>query len=248
MASLYQARVCVHIGLDQPLVFMPDTAFFCSIHLVLYCAPQWKHFRCTRPIDSASADPQLAQDNSAGLNGHTAESSANGAGVSESARSGGCFSNGQGPDELAQDDCEGLARNGRAAESSSAGEGDHARSGGGFADGQALDAEPPPYCARLHPATNEVIQRHIETINRLLQEGKALQEDVDNFNILLDVYDYLPPRPNAPQRERFGTLSTQCRPLEYQLANTFSAMITRVTLSDMTTRKNWVLIWFDRRW
>jgi hypothetical protein len=100
VANLYQARVCVHIGLDQPLVFMPDTAFFCSIHLVLYCAPQWKHFRSTRPIGSASADPQLAQVNSAGLNGHTAESSANWAGVSELARSGDCFSNGQDPDEL----------------------------------------------------------------------------------------------------------------------------------------------------
>ena len=27
---------------------------------------------------------------------------------------------------------------------------------------------------------------------------KALQEVADNFNILLDVYDSLPPRPNAP--------------------------------------------------
>jgi hypothetical protein len=49
VANLYQARVCVHIGLDQPLAFTPDNAFFCSIHYVLYCAPQWKHFRSTRP-------------------------------------------------------------------------------------------------------------------------------------------------------------------------------------------------------
>ena len=143
-------------------------------------------------------------------------------GASKLARSGGCFSNGQGPEEYAQDDCEGLARNGRAAESSSAGEGDHARSGGGFADGQALDAEPPPYCARLHPATNEVIQRHIETINRLLQEGKALQEDVDNFNILLDVYEILPPRPNAlPQRENWDSLDPMA-PLGIPVCKRFS--------------------------
>ena len=133
------------------------------------------------PASQASADPQIAQDNSAGLNDHTAESSANGAGVSELARSGGCFSDGQGPDEYALDDCEVPARNGRAAESPSADESDYLRSGGGFADGQAIDAEPPPYRARLHPATNEVIERHIETINRLLQEGKVLQEEVDNF-------------------------------------------------------------------
>jgi hypothetical protein len=127
--------------------------------------------------------------------------------VSELARSGGCFSNGQGPDEYAQDDCEVLARNGRAAESPSADESDHLRSGGGFADGQAIDVEPPPYRARLHQTTNEVIERHIETINRLLQEGKALQEDVDNFNILLDVYDCLPPRPNAlPERDNWDSL------------------------------------------
>ena len=36
----------------------------------------------------------------------------NGAGASELARSGGWFSNGQGPDEYAQDDCEVLPRNG----------------------------------------------------------------------------------------------------------------------------------------
>ena len=70
-----------------------------------------------------------------------------------------------------------------------------------------MDAEPPPYCARIHPATKEVIERHIATINRLLQEGKALQEDVDNFNILLDVYDILPHRPNTqPQRENWDSL------------------------------------------
>jgi hypothetical protein len=179
----------VHIGLDQPLAFTPDNAFSCSIHLVFYCAPQWKHFRSMRPLVSASAHPHLAQDNSAGLNDHTAESSANWAGVSELARSGVCFSNGQGPDEHDQDDCEVLARNGRAAESPSPDEGDHS------------------HRARLHPATNEVIERHIETINRLLQEGKALQEDVDNFNILLDVYDCLPPRPNAlPEREIWDSL------------------------------------------
>jgi hypothetical protein len=221
VANLYQARVCVHIGLDQLLAFTPDNAFFCSIHLVLYCAPQWKHFRSTRPLVSASADPQLAQDNSAGLNDHTAEFSANGAGVSELARSGGYFSNGQGPDEHVQDDCEVLTRNGRAAEPPSDDEGDHSRNGCGFADGQAIDAEPPPYRARLHPATNEVIERHIETINRLLQEGKALQEDVDNFNILLDVYDCLPPRPNAlSEREIWDSLDPMA-PLGLPVAKRF---------------------------
>ena len=218
----HQARVCVHIGLDQPLVCMPDTAFLCSIHLVLYCAPQWKHFRSTRPIESASADPQLARDNPADMNGHVAESSANGAVVSELARSGGCFPNGQAPDEtLAQDDCEGLAKNGRAAKSSSAGEGDHARVGGGFTDGQALDAEPPPYRARLHPATNEVIERHIGIINRLIQEGSALQEDVNNFNILLDVYDSLPPRPNEPPARAIWDVLDPMAPLGLPVGKRF---------------------------
>jgi hypothetical protein len=111
VANLYQGRVCVHIGLDQPLAFTTDKGFFCSIHLVLYCAPQWKHFRSTRPLVSVSADPQFAQDNSTGLNDH------------------------------------------------------------------------------------------------LLQEGKTLQEDVDNFNILLDVYDCLPPRPYAlTEREIWDSL------------------------------------------
>ena len=91
--------------------------------------------------------------------------------------------------------------------SPSADESDHLRSGGGFTDGQAIDAEPPPYRARLHPATNEVIVRNMETINRLLQEGKALQEDVDNFNILLDVYDCLAPRSNElPERDNWDSL------------------------------------------
>ena len=127
------------------------------------------------------------------------------AGVSKLARSGGCFSNGQGPEEYAQDNCEVLASNGRAAESPFADENDF-RNGGGSSDVQAMDAEPPPYRARLHPATNEVIESHIVAINRLLQEGKAFQEDVDNFNILLDVYEILPPRPNAlPQRENWDS-------------------------------------------
>ena len=46
---------------------------------------------------------------------------------------------------------------------------------------------------------NEVIETHIETITHIHQEGQALQADVYNFYILLDVYDSLPPRPNAPQ-------------------------------------------------
>jgi len=122
--------------------------------------------------------------------------------VSKLARSGGCFSNGQGLEEYAQDNCEVLASNGRAAESPSADENDHFRNhpGGGSSDVQAMDAEPPPYRARLHPATNEVIERHIVTINRPLQEGKALQEDVDNFNIFLDVY--FAPQTQCTARER----------------------------------------------
>ena len=112
VANIYHAQWKVHIGLDEPLSFMPSLcgAGFCTIHLVLYCAPQWKHFRSTRPLAPIIADPELAQDHSAGMNGRAAETSANGAGVSESARSGGCFANGQALDELAQDDCDGLAR------------------------------------------------------------------------------------------------------------------------------------------
>ena len=84
---------------------------------------------------------------------------------------------------------------------------DHSHSGGCFAPGQTIAADPPPYRARLHPATNEEIERHIETINLLLQEGKALQEDVKNFNILLDVYVCLPPRPNTlPERDIWDSL------------------------------------------
>ena len=85
-----------------------------------------------------------------------------------------------------------------------------------------MDAELPPYRARLHPATNEVIERHIVTMNRLLQEGKALQEDVDNFHILLDVYDILPHRPNAlPERENWDSLDPMA-PLGIPICKRFS--------------------------
>ena len=79
------------------------------------------------------------------------------------------------------------------------GEPEFERNDGCFADGQVLDAAPPPYRARHHPATNEVIEKHIETITRRHLEGKTLQSDVDNFYILLDVYDSLPLRPDALQ-------------------------------------------------
>ena len=55
-------------------------------------------------------------------------------------------------------------------------------------------AEPQPYRARRHPATNEVIEKHIETITRLHLEGKALQADVDKFYVLFDCGD-CPPEP-----------------------------------------------------
>jgi curved DNA-binding protein CbpA len=60
------------------------------------------------------------------------------------------------------------------------------------------NADPPPsYRASGHPATKAVMQRHMETINRLKSAGKALQQDVDNLITLFDVYDTLPRRPNG---------------------------------------------------
>ena len=60
------------------------------------------------------------------------------------------------------------------------------------------NADPPPsYRASGHPATKAVMQRHMETINRLKSAGKALQQDVDNLITLFDVYDTLPLRPNG---------------------------------------------------
>jgi hypothetical protein len=43
------------------------------------------------------------------------------------------------------------------------------------------------------------MRRHMETINRLKSDGKALQQGVDNLMTLFYVYDTLPPRPNGIQ-------------------------------------------------
>ena len=60
------------------------------------------------------------------------------------------------------------------------------------------NADPPPsYRVSGHPATKAVMQRHMETINRLKSAGKALQQDEDNLITLIDVYDTLPLRPNG---------------------------------------------------
>jgi hypothetical protein len=62
------------------------------------------------------------------------------------------------------------------------------------------NADPSPsYQASGHPATKDVMQCHMETINRLKSDGKALPLDVDNLLTLFDVYYTLPTRPNGIQ-------------------------------------------------
>jgi len=69
VANIYIAIVNVHIGLEAPMRFTPYTdGSYCTINLVQYCAPNWKHFRSTRPMASppaspgpASADLELAE-------------------------------------------------------------------------------------------------------------------------------------------------------------------------------------------
>ena len=72
------------------------------------------------------------------------------------------------------------------------------------------NADPPPsYRASGHPATKAVMQRHMETINRLKSAGKALQQDVDNLITLFDVYGTLPLNPRGFWREKIGMLWIQ---------------------------------------
>jgi hypothetical protein len=67
--NIYIAIVNVHIGLEDPVRFTPYTdGTYYTINLVQYCAPNWKHFRSTRPMSSppaspgpASADLELAE-------------------------------------------------------------------------------------------------------------------------------------------------------------------------------------------
>jgi hypothetical protein len=57
-----------------------------------------------------------------------------------------------------------------------------------------VNAEPPsPYRARDHPATFAVLQRHQETMARLVNESKACQDDLDNLFLLFDVHNKLNP-------------------------------------------------------
>jgi hypothetical protein len=75
VANIYIAIVNVHIGLEAPVRFTPYTdGTYCTINLVQYCAPNWKHFRSTRPMSSppaspgpASADLELAEAWPAGV-------------------------------------------------------------------------------------------------------------------------------------------------------------------------------------
>jgi hypothetical protein len=51
-----------------------------------------------------------------------------------------------------------------------------------------VNAEPPlPYRARDHPATFAEMQRHQETMARLINEGTTCQDDLDNLFLLFDV-------------------------------------------------------------
>jgi hypothetical protein len=58
VANIYIATVNVHMGLESPMRFTPYTdGSYCTINLVQYCAPKWKHFRSTRPLLSPPASP-----------------------------------------------------------------------------------------------------------------------------------------------------------------------------------------------
>jgi hypothetical protein len=58
VANIHIATVNVHIGLEAPMLFTPCTdESYCTINLVQYCAPNWKHFRSTRPLLTPSASP-----------------------------------------------------------------------------------------------------------------------------------------------------------------------------------------------
>ena len=75
VANIYIAIVNVHLGWEAPVRFTPYTdGTYCTINLVQYCAPNWKHFRSTRPMSSppaspgpASADLELAEAWPAGV-------------------------------------------------------------------------------------------------------------------------------------------------------------------------------------
>ena len=75
VANIYIAIVNIHIGLEAPMRFTPyQDGTCCTINLVQYCAPNWKHFRSTRPMSSppaslgpASADLELAEGGPAGV-------------------------------------------------------------------------------------------------------------------------------------------------------------------------------------
>jgi hypothetical protein len=55
VANIYKATVQVHHGMEHPITFTPfDGLSFCTIHLVLYCTTDWKHYRSTRPLTSST--------------------------------------------------------------------------------------------------------------------------------------------------------------------------------------------------
>ena len=76
VTNIYITTVNVHIGLETRVRFTPYTdGTYCTIiNLVQYCAPNWNHFRSTRPMSSppaspgpASADLELAEAWPAGV-------------------------------------------------------------------------------------------------------------------------------------------------------------------------------------
>ena len=84
------------------------------------------------------------------------------------------------------------------------------------------NADPPPsYRASGHPATKAVMQRHMETINRLKSAGKALQQDVDNLITLFDVHNTLPLRPNGTQEGENRDAVDPKKPLGQPLGKRF---------------------------
>ncbi len=89
---------------------------------------------------------------------------------------------------------------------------------------------------------------HIATILHPQREGKAIQEDVYNFNILLDVYGSLPPRPNEPPARAIWDVLDPMAPLGLPVGKRFFGNDYAgysVGYDHTTTRKTWALIWFN---
>ena len=189
VADLFQCVLRVHTKFGTRPFVPRNGASIANVHLAWYCTAEWQHYRSTRPlqvnpppalpvagpVENRSAPPSPGPASGATDVPRTAEEAAPRTVPDNGAASAGAITGdvSMPVDEAAQGTAPGNGAAAAASQLANAPEDANAR--------RSVTREyvATAYVARDHPATNEVILRHIETVERLHREGISRDEDRD---------------------------------------------------------------------